>query len=384
MQRKAIIAKAGLAGLALFVLLICAAFLVVHLLSIKSEEEIPIKYEEEVSVTISHEVMYQNPLKINNIGDPFVLKASDGKYYCYATSAYDGYLVWISEDLVNWESKGHAYRTDYTSWAGSDFWAPEVYEHNGRYIMFYSARWQENGSLRIGTAVSSSPLGPFTDTKNEPMFDFGYAAIDANVLIDGDKNYLFYSRDCSENIIDGRPESHIYGVELSDDLLSIKGEPVLLLKPDQDWEFKSGGYLWNEAPFSFAHNGKYYLMYSANFYGDMTYSVGYATASSPLGVYVKSEENPILESVPKPAKADEDDIALAEISGPGHNCVTTSPDGSEFFVVYHTHMDAFIAGGDRQVCIDRMTFDEDGSIHINGPTMSPQPFPSGAATPQTP
>jgi GH43 family beta-xylosidase len=34
---------------------------------------------------------YQNPLPIKNIGDPFVLRADDGKYYCYATSAADGF-----------------------------------------------------------------------------------------------------------------------------------------------------------------------------------------------------------------------------------------------------------------------------------------------------
>ncbi len=49
---------------------------------------------------------YSNPLPVNNIGDPFVLKASDGKYYCYATSASDGYKVWLSDDLANWQYAG--------------------------------------------------------------------------------------------------------------------------------------------------------------------------------------------------------------------------------------------------------------------------------------
>jgi GH43 family beta-xylosidase len=64
------------------------------------------------------------------------------------------------------------------------------------------------------------------------------------------------------------------------------------------------------------------------------------------------------------------------ISGPGHHCVIDSPDGSELFVVYHTHTDAALGGGNRQVCIDRMGFREDGSIYVNGPTLTDQPIPS--------
>ena len=50
---------------------------------------------------------YKNPLAINNIGDPFVLKASDSRYYCYPTSGgVRGFKVWTSTDLVNWVDKG--------------------------------------------------------------------------------------------------------------------------------------------------------------------------------------------------------------------------------------------------------------------------------------
>ena len=104
-------------------------------------------------------------------------------------------------------------------------------EREGKYYMFYTAKNQQD-SLRIGLAVSEKPGGPFLDVKNEPLFDFGYAAIDANVLIDADgKKYLYYSRDCSENVVDGLKKSEIYGVPLSDDLLSVQGEAVKLLTP---------------------------------------------------------------------------------------------------------------------------------------------------------
>lgn len=330
------------------------------------KKELALLNEEEAWVRF-----FKNPVgNIYDIGDPFIMRASNGKYYCYPTSWNMGFKAWESDDLVNWTDIGPVYK-GYTSWASSDYWAPEVVEYEGKYYMYYTGRWTENKSLRIGVAVSDSPKGPFKDVYEHPMFDFGYAVIDANILIDEDgKKYMYYSRDCSENIYNGRHESHIYGIELSDDMLSVKGEPVLLTQPDQDWEKYSGEWRWNEGPTVFKKNGVYYLMYSANFYASKMYSIGYATSDSPLGNYKKFEKNPILEA----------ELSWRHVSGPGHNSITTSPDGSELLIVYHTHTDPKKGGGNRQIFIDRMGFREDGSLYVNGPIVTAQPMPSGAVT----
>jgi GH43 family beta-xylosidase len=310
---------------------------------------------------------YCNPLPIDRIGDPYILKASDGKYYCYPTSAGEtGYKAWTSDDLVQWKELGFVYTKSEQSWGFKQFWAPEVVEFEGKYYMYYTARWKDKDSLRIGLAIADKPEGPFLDVYDKPLFDFGYAAIDANILMDEDGGkYMYFSRDCSENIVDGKHESHIYGIRLSGDMRSVVGEPVLIAKPDQPWEMKSGPeWFWNEGPFVFKRGGIYYLMYSANFYAKRDYSVGYAVADNPLGPFVKYANNPVLFT-----KSD-------EISGPGHNSVTTSPDGTEWFIVYHTHADPAKGGGNRQVCLDRMGFREDGSIYVDGPTITPQPVPS--------
>lgn len=323
--------------------------------------------EMPLEIVNNSDKFYKNPLGVTNIGDPFIIKGKAGKYYMYATSSHLGFKVWSSSDLSNWKDEGLAYTASEKSFGKESFWAPEVVEHEGKYYMYYTAMWKNNDSLRIGVAVSETPTGPFEDVSDKPMFDFGYAAIDGSVFIDEDgKKYFYYSRDCSENIIDGRYESHIYATELNDDMVSLKGEAKEVTRPDQDWEKMSEGeYYWNEGPVVFKRNGIYYLMYSANCFASKAYSVGYAAAASPLGPFKKYEKNPVLSA------------EVSGISGSGHNHIFMSPDGKEMFTVYHTHTNPNEGGGNRQLNIDRMGFREDGSIYVNGPTLTPQLKPSG-------
>ncbi len=309
---------------------------------------------------------YKNPLNVYKVADPFILFYK-GKYYLYATSErgagpQGGFEVWESNNLVDWIYRGWVYESNENSWGKDSFWAPEVLYKNGKFYLFYSARGyiKEKKTLRICLAVSNSPLGPFKDLK-APLFDFGYATIDAHPFVDDDgKIYLYFSRDVSEN-----PTSDIYVVRLSENLLSTIGEPIFLTSPTQLWERNSK---WNEGPFVVKYNKKYYLFYSANFFASPEYSVGYAVSNSPLGPFIKASENPILRKT-------------EYVSGPGHNSVVKTPDGREYFIIYHTQMKK--EGTHlRQLAIDRLVFTPDEKVKVIGPTNTPQPFPSGVPKPQ--
>lgn len=322
-----------------------------------------------VSSMVSKEetIAYANPVgDITNIGDPFVIKDGD-TYYMYATSAATiGFRVWQSSNLVDWEEIGFAY--DITeqdeSWATGDFWAPEVVKHNGMFYMTYSAR-NRDGSLQISVAASKDPLGPFKDISTEIVKQEG-SYIDGHIFFEDDGSpYFYYVKDCSENVIDGKNVSQIYVQKMNDELTTLIGEPKMLLEPDQEWEGLQGDYKWNEGPFVLKHNGKYYLMYSANFYGSEDYSVGYAVADKPMGPFVKAEENPILSK----------DLENG-ISGPGHNSVTVGLDGETLYTVYHTHTFPERPSGDRQMNIDRIYF-EDMKLKIDGPTYTEQKLKLG-------
>ncbi|MFW6006841.1 MAG: glycoside hydrolase family 43 protein [Halanaerobiales bacterium] len=314
---------------------------------------------------IMAEKTYTNPVgNITNIGDPYILKHDD-TYYLYATSAPDfGFKVWQSEDLIKWDFKGYALNSnsEENGWGNNDFWAPEVIYYENKFYMTYSAR-DDDGHLKISLAVSEDPLGPFINLK-APLFDRGQSFIDGHIFVDSDGTpYLFYNKDCSENIIEGKHISQIYVQEMREDLTELKGEPVLAVEPSQEWEGAGEEWQWNEGSYVIKNNEKYYLMYSANYFGSSDYAIGYATADDPMGPWEKHEDNPVLEK----------DLDKG-VSGPGHNSVTTSPDGEELFIVYHTHTFPEDPGGNRTLNIDRMYFEE-GELKVKGPTRSPQPYP---------
>ena len=300
-----------------------------------------------------------NPRNVKDIGDPFIL-AENGTCYMFATGGPIGFNVWRSTDLTGFEKTKALKKVD---WASGDYWAPEVFEVNGRYVMLFTARMRENGSLRTGIAFSGTPEGPYEDPLGHPLMDYGYATIDATLTWDDEGNpYLIYVRDCSENTVNGRHESHIYGVRLADDLMSTVGEPVLLIIPVGEWEARSGDTRWNEGPAVVKHEGRYFLFYSVNGYWMKEYSVSAAVSDEPLGPYVKQANNPLLYYT--------EENGNVTVSGPGHNAFFTI--GEELFTAYHTHTYPQAPSGNRQLCIDRAGFHADGTAYINGPTLAPQ------------
>jgi len=345
------------------------------------------KEAETTSSTVTNPI----PLKL---GDPFLLHANDGRYYMYGTSLADGFEAFVSDDLLQWDSCGQVYHGgDSTQWNLDCFWAPEVYERDGKYYLFYSSNYRENPTsegenFKIGVAVSDSPAGPFTDLYNRPIFNPEYPIIDANVFFDDEqgKCYLYFSRCCYKHSVESEiadslcqagsfqeiEESWVYGVELKPDFSGVIGEPVLLLCPptkladrQSEWESRSATHgevnrRWTEGSYLFRQGDTYYIMYSANHYGGQYYAVGYATATNPLGPFTKADNNPVLQ---------ENVSRGGTVMGTGHNMVLTMPDGNRY-CVYHGRMKN--NPDERVVLIDKLNIDEKGVLTVDGPTTEPQ------------
>lgn len=332
-----------------------------------------------------------NPLPVP-FGDPFVLyNNSDNTYYMYGTSGgLNGFKAYSSKDLCNWEDRGVIYdNRQITSWGVDCFWAPEAYERDGKFYLWYSANWKHNPTdegenFRIGVAVADNPVGPFTDLYDRPIFDPGYPIIDANLYFDDEtgKVYLYYSRCCYKNPVESEisewakakgwfqeiEESWVYGVEIKSDFSGIIGEPQLLLRPplkldnsQAEWESRSVtsqevNRRWTEGSFLFKEKDTYYMMYSANYFGGKNYAVGYATSKHPLGPFQKAANNPVLQKNTEEG---------GDVTGTGHNMVLTLPDGQRL-CVYHARTNS--SGDQRVVFIDKLNIDNEGILTIEGPT----------------
>ncbi len=336
-------------------------------------------------------LVIKNPLDVQ-FGDPYILQTKSGKYYMYGTGAgaKDGFVAYSSDDLQNWKREGQVYyASNKNGWGLHSFWAPEVYERDGKYFLFYSAHWKKNPAnelenFRIGVAVSESPTGPFTDLNNQPVFDPGYPVIDANVLFDEKgKTYLYYSRCCYKNPVESEvadwarkknwfgeiEESWVYGIEMKSDFSGVVGEPVLLLRPpvkmndpQAAWESLSVtsrevNRRWTEGSFIFKHGEQYYMMYSANYFGGQHYAVGYATSTAPLGPFTKAPNNPVLQK---------NTASGGIVTGTGHNSITWSRDKKTMLCVYHGRTSK--TGNERVVFIDPMEIGKDGLLRVDGPS----------------
>ncbi len=309
---------------------------------------------------------YSNPVWDGYCADPFVLR-HDERYYCYGTggdaSQMQGrkFVLLRSPDLVNWEFVGSALEP-IQGHEHAAHWAPEVAFANGKFWMYYSvaAPDEDDSTHRLRVAMSDLPTGPFRDQGVILLPGEGFT-IDASPFCDPRDGqwYLFFAKD----FFDGRPGTGNAVIALNSNMMSVFGEPHDVVIPHSDWHISSRDRQlydrdWKEwHTIEGAHvvfkDGLYYCFYSGGAWQNETYGVSYAVAEHPLGPWRDewSSAGPqVLQGVPP------------HIIGPGHNSVTTAPDGETLICVYHS-WDAAHTG--RRLCIDPIEWTE------NGPHVTP-------------
>lgn len=271
--------------------------------------------------------------------DPAVIEV-DGAWYLYPTHTGIDVECWRSTDLETWTYEGVVWGpAESGTWNDAKVWAPDVFEHEGQFYLYYTA------NMKIGVAVADDPTGPFVDVYDHPLLGGGqggvaFNTIDAHMFRDADGAFYLYAT--------GYLPIAYLRVFLMADPVTVGG----------DWEFlfAANPLSWelfiNEGPWMIVHDGVYYLMYSGHGADRPRYSLGYATASCPMGPFTKYQGNPIL-------KADEE----YDFWGPGHNSVTVGPDG-DFWIFYHTKDNRHV-GWDRHVRKNRIAFTDDGRLYVD-------------------
>jgi arabinan endo-1,5-alpha-L-arabinosidase len=303
-------------------------------------------------------VTYRNPVHDGYFADPFVLR-TDGGYVAFGTGAFvDGlaFEVLVSDDLVTWRSAGGALEP-LSPEKGTDYWAPEVAEHDGAWWMYYSVGFGERGHhLRVARA--DRPTGPFRD-EGVDLTPGELFAIDPSPFRDADGTwYLFFARDVLETDRVGT----MLAVDVLDGMTRLRGEARTILRPSADWqvyrrdrEMYGARYDWHtlEGPFVRRHGGRYWCFYSGGAWEEPTYGVACAVADHPLGPWRDAGDR-LLRTVP------------GHVVGPGHNCVVTGPGGGDV-VVYHAWDAARTA---RRMCLDPLEWTGTGP-RVHGPTWEP-------------
>lgn len=250
--------------------------------------------------------------------------------------------------MVNWKDEGVVLDlTKDVSWAKRNAWAPCIIEKKvaGQYRYFYYFC----AAQKIGVAVSDNPTGPFVDSGN-PLIDQRPEGVKGGQQIDPDvfqdpqtgKYYLYWGN------------SYMAGAELNEDMVSIKPETIKVLTPDAT--FREGTHV-------FYRKGKYYFMWSEDDTRSENYRVRYGTSDSPLGKIAVPANNLVIAK-----------NTATGVYATGHNSTIQIPGKDEWYIVYHRfNYPAGIkmgspAGFNREVCIDKLEFNADGSIKQTEPT----------------
>ncbi len=190
----------------------------------------------------------------------------NGKVYLYTTHDEDfganfemyDWLLYTSDDMVNWTDCGSVASTRDFSWRTREngAWALQVVERNGKFYMYCPLHGHG-----IGVLVADRPEGPFKDPIGKPLVwqPEHWDDIDPTVFIDDDgQAYMYW----------GNP--NLYAVKLNEDMVSYSGQ---IMKFPHIEDYQEGPWFWKR-------EGRYYLAFASTCCPE---GIGYAMSDSPLG-----------------------------------------------------------------------------------------------------
>lgn len=287
-----------------------------------------------------------NPIITGQFTADPTARVFEGKIYMYPShdipsviTHHDGsawfsmpdYHVFSSEDLASWTDHGVILRQEEVPWGKPDayaMWAPDCVQKDGKYFFYFPDAPAAGWGFGIGVAVADNPEGPFVP-QEKPIQ--GVAGIDPCVLVDDDgRAYIYWSG------------MGLRGCRLADNMLELEGEQVRLDEPLPEG-FKEG-------PFAFKRNGRYYLTYP--WVRKDTEALAYAMSDNPLGPF--EYKGIIMKESPTGCWTNHH--SLVEYKG-------------EWYLFYHHNDYSPHFDKNRSARIDRVFFNDDGTIQEVVPTL---------------
>ncbi len=324
------------------------------------------------------------PVHSGDFPDPDVMEYG-GVYYGFSTQNFASAAQTlniqesVSTDGVNWSQTSADALPVLPSWAkAGDTWAPSVAFNGSEFVMYYTAtEAQSPGDQCIGVAMSSNPLGPYTDTNSQPIVcqhgngwpgptitgnANGGGSIDPDIFTTSTgASYLIWKNDGNRDGL----STTIWSTPLSDSsLLPMTTSTTALLTDDQPWQ---DGII--EGPEMYevdvgVPQPVFYLFYSANAEGSGNYAIGWASCPGPASPCTDgTTNNPMLTSGPG-------------MSGPGGPSVFPLPSSQPVmaFAAWQGNTIGYLSCGIRPMYEAALSFTSPG-----GAPVLTDPNPDGAA-----
>ena len=285
-----------------------------------------------------------NPIiQTNYTADPAPM-VYNGRLYVHTTHDEDvtvsnfftmnDWRVYSTVDMVNWTDHGSPLSYKSFTWGKGDAWAGQCIPRNGKF--YFYVPMNNCCGTQIGVAVSNSPTGPFTDALGKPLIATGSGNIDPTVFIDDDgQAYLYW----------GNPD--LYYVKLNADMISFSGSPIKVSLTTAGFGTRTNtdrATAYEEGPWFYKRGSLYYIVYPAD---GTPEKISYTTSSGPLGPWTYRGD------------------IMAKETGTGAS-FTNHPGvidfGGNSYFFYHN---AALPGGGgykRSVCIEKFTYNADGTI----------------------
>jgi hypothetical protein len=251
--------------------------------------------------------------------------------------------LFSSTDMANWTDRGVPASLSTFTWAKGSAWAVQCIYRNGKFYLYCPV---SNGStMEVGVAVSNTPTGPFTDAIGKPLVCCSY---DPTVFIDSASGqaYLYWGGN-----------GPCFYVKLNTDMISYSGKidtaKVLDTLTSRDTVIKPGIVNYQEGPYFFKRNGHYYLAYSATCCPE---GIGYCMSDSPTGPWRYKGY------VMKP------NAATA-----GNQAGIIDYKGSSYLFYFDTALGPPGGNERRSVCLEKFTYNADGTIPTIAMTKSGPP-----------
>lgn len=297
---------------------------------------------------------------IRQRADPFIARHEDGYYYFTASvPAYDGIELRRARSISGLAAGEPVmvWRKPATGPCSDLVWAPEIHFIRGAWYVYFAAaptRAQKDGLFQHRMyAIRTDAANPLEgDWTFAGRIDTGRDTFCLDATTFENNGTLYYVWAQKDENIPGN--SNLYIARMKDPL-QLDSEPVLLSKPERDWETR--GFSVNEGPAVIRHGRRIFISYSASA-TDENYAIGLLWADQDADLldassWSKSPE-PVMTSSPEHA-----------VFGPGHNSFTVAEDGETVMLVYHARTYTGIEGDplwnpDRHTFVKPLKWDDDG------------------------